>query len=226
MNEIAILVPVLGRPDHAQPLADSLKASDADARLVFLCSSLDPAQQDACWQTGETTFCMTWPAGHGDWARKINWAYRHTAEPYLLLGADDIRFHPGWDRAVLEVARETGAGVIGTNDLGNRTVMAGKHSTHPLVWREYADCYGTIDGPGQVVSEAYAHNWVDNELVATAQARGCWAFARDAKVEHLHVFWHKSEDDETYRRGRLHYHADHRLFLQRQREIRKIRTLT
>lgn len=115
----------------------------------------------------------------------------------MFLGADDLRFHPGW----LEAAKaelDVGVGVVGTNDLGSPRVMRGAHSTHSLVTREYADVFGTIDRPGRVLHEEYPHEFVDDELVATAKFRGAWRFASKARVEHLHPSWGKAPMDALY----------------------------
>jgi hypothetical protein len=218
---IAILVPVLRRPSSAAPLAASLaEATTVPHRLVFVCNSSDREQVRACEDTGADIILAPWQPGKADWARKINLAYRLTEEPYLLLGADDLRFHPGWDMAALgprSPFNDPAVGVVGTNDLGNPTVKAGKHSTHPIVRRSYADEHGTVDGPRKAVSEAYWHNWCDTELVQTAKARSAWAFCPESRVEHLHWAWHKGADDEVYALGRQHYADDARLYRRRQK---------
>jgi glycosyltransferase involved in cell wall biosynthesis len=217
---IGILIPVLSRPPNAQRVIDSISnGTTVEHTVLFLCTPDDDAEIVACEHTGADVHVVEWPAGPGDWARKINVGLDLTEDPYLLLGADDLRFHPGWDEAVLHVAETSGCGVIGTNDLGNATVMRGLHSTHPLVRRTYAEEQGTIDEPGKILHEGYHHQWVDNELVTTAQMRGEWAFARHSHVEHLHPFWHKSEMDATYRKALSTSREDHRLFHQRKRLI-------
>jgi hypothetical protein len=199
---IAILVPVLGRPQNAQPLVDSIKqATTVPHRILFLCTPFDVDEINAVHETGADIHNVRWEAGPGDWAKKINQGYRLTEEPFILLAADDLRFHTGWDTEVLRVAEETGAGVIGTNDLGNATVMRGLHSTHPVVRRSYVDEYGTIDEPGKVLHEGYRHQWVDTELIATAQMRHQWAFAKGSHVEHMHPFWKKGKMDATYEKA-------------------------
>lgn len=201
MSTIVVLVPVLNRPGNAQKLVDSLAASEADAEIVFLCTVNDTDEIAACQATGARTEIVPWRPTRGDWAKKINWGHKHTDEPYLLLGADDLHFHPRWDEYALRAARTTGAGVVGTNDLGNRWVMKGQLATHALVDRVYADESGTIDEPGKILHEGYFHNWVDAELTETAVARGKFAFARQSHVEHLHPSWGKAEIDATYTRG-------------------------
>lgn len=199
---ITILVPVLNRPRNAQPLIASILIASATApRVIFLCSPGDTDEIRACGQTDVEVHIVDWAAGPGDWARKINRGFTLTTSDYCLLGADDLRFHPGWDTEALKVAAETGAGVIGTNDLGNATVMRGLHSTHPLVRRAYVDEHGTVDEPGVCLHEGYNHQWVDTELVETAKMRGEWAFAKSSHVEHLHPMWHKSKMDATYEKA-------------------------
>lgn len=207
---IAVLIPVLDRPQNAQRVFDSIAANTVTPhRVLFLCTPLDILEIEAARATGADVHIVSWEAGRGDWARKINEGYRLTDDPFMLCGADDLRFHKRWDIEALRVAEESGAGVIGTNDLGNPMVMRGRHATHPLVRRSYIDAQGTIDEPGKVLHEGYHHQWVDTELVATAQMRREWGFAKHSYVEHLHPFWpikgepgkHKGEMDTTYEKA-------------------------
>lgn len=220
MTEIAILIPVLGRPRNAAQVVDSIAASSrTDPRVVFVCSPGDTDEIDACRATDADTMIVTWDPGPGDYARKINAGFRHTSEQFVFTGADDLRFHPGWDTAALEHAGA--AGVVGTNDLGNRQTMNGLHSTHSLVWRPYVNLVGATfhDGPGVVLHEGYDHQYVDTELVAVAKSLGRWAWAGDAMVEHLHPFWRKGEQDATYAKALARSREDRRLFQERERDF-------
>jgi hypothetical protein len=212
-----VLCPVLRRPHRVQPLAASLEAScpDGAARLVFIATEGDDAEIDAVRATGCDLLILPGPHQPGDFSRKINWGYRHTTEPLMLLCGDDVTFHPGW----LEAAAGLVCGpvqVVGTNDLSNPRVLKGLHSTHPVVARRYADEQGTIDGPGAVLTELYQHNYCDDELIGTAKKRKAWGFARDSIVEHFHPYHHKAQDDEVYRIGRSGMAADRALFRQRE----------
>jgi hypothetical protein len=216
--DIAVLVPVLGRPANAAPLAESLAASTDRARLVFVCTWADLDQISAVAETGAEAILADWQPGPGDYARKIQVGYDATDEPLVLLGADDLRFRPGWLEAVERVAEEFDVGVVGTNDLGNPVVVRGEHSTHPVVRRCYIDSRGgVVDYPGMVYWPGYDHNGVDVELVETAKARGCYAHAHDAIIEHLHPLWRKAEEDATYRKGMTRARQDHRLVEARRR---------
>lgn len=220
--ELLIILPVLGRPARAISVFDSARAAtDVRHRILFVCSPDDAEEIDACERTPADVLVVDWEAGPGDWARKINAAYRGSNEPWLFLGADDLEFHRGWASEALGLANATGAGVIGTNDLGNPRVIAGRHSTHPLVSRRYADELGTIDGPGAVVYEGYDHQYCDDELVLTAQRRGEWAFAKGAIVEHLHPFFKKAPMDATYEKALRQTSADAARFMRRRRLINR-----
>lgn len=205
---IVALVPVLRRPARAAPLVESFAAATPPPyRVVFVCSPGDQAEIEAVRATDATLIVAPFEVGPGDWARKVNLGYRSTSEPLMLLCGDDIAPRPGWADEVRRAAA-LGWGVIGTNDLGNPQVMAGATSTHPVVARWYADEHGTVDGPGMVVSEAYAHNFVDDELVETAKARGLWAFCNTAILEHHHPNWGKGEMDWVYALGREGFESD------------------
>jgi len=199
-----------------------MQNSTVGLALLFLCSKGDNEEIAECKRLAREwravgVLTMGYEAGPADWARKINDGLAHVTQPYVLLGADDLRFHPGWDIAVLEEAVRSNAGVIGTNDLANPTVMAGKHSTHPLVRMDYIEEHGTIDERGKVLHEGYHHQWVDAELCETAKARGQWAFAFDSHVEHMHPFYKGVSMDATYEKGQSTTTQDYRHFLRRRR---------
>ena len=223
MSSIAVLCPVLGRREALRPMHESLvNATETPWHLYLICSPQDDDAEDVCLELEDedpnvTCWTVDWEPEHADWAKKINYGYEETSEEFLLLGATDLRFHAEWDASALRVFEETRAGVIGTNDMGNKTVMRGLHSTHPLVWRPYIDECGTIDERGKVLHEGYAHQWVDTELVETAKVRGEWAFAVDSRVEHLHPFWRKGRMDATYQKALSTSDPDHRYYSQRQR---------
>lgn len=214
---VVLLCPVLARPERVRGLLDSVAASivETPVRCLFIASAHDDAELRALGEHAAEHVVVPWPWGPGDYARKINHGYAVTDEPWMFLAADDLRFRPGWADATLAVARKSGARVIGTNDLGNPQVIAGRHSTHTLVARSYVDKLGTIDEPGKVLHEGYSHNFVDDELVGTAKSRGEWRFAKRAVVEHLHPSWGKGAVDPTYQLGRAGFDEDHALFMER-----------
>ena len=70
---IDILIPVLGRPHNAGPLVQNIRdTTEAAVTINFVCSRNDHDDIDACEATGETVLIMDWPAGRGDYAKKIN----------------------------------------------------------------------------------------------------------------------------------------------------------
>lgn len=184
---------MLGRPHTVAPLRQSLHESTDRARLLWL---LTEGDADVIDEVGDDDRLILPPRPRGDYPVKMNAGYRASSEPLLLLGACDIRFHPGWLEAC-EAKVAQGFGVVGTNDLGNKRTATGKLSTHSLVTRDYADRFGTIDGPG-LLHEGYWHEFCDNELIDTAKARGQYGHAPDAVVEHLHPLWGKAEPDAMY----------------------------
>lgn len=214
--EVVIIVPVLRRPRNAQRLVTSVVSSTDEgvARVLFVGSPGDDEEHAACRRTGCDLLVIDRRPATGDWARKINEAYRRTTEPYLFLGADDVLFRPGWWPAARRHL-DAGAEVVGTNDLGNPRVMRGEHATHFVVARSYVDRCGTIDQRGVVLHEGYAHEMVDDEFLQTAEYRGVYAFAEDCHVEHLHPNWGKADSDPLYAAQRARMRQGRRLWLQR-----------
>src|SRR5215216_3640817 len=213
----AIIVPVLGRPQNAEPFMESLKASGAEMANVYpvIDESEDPEVIKAWADAGAGIVIQFRPGHPGTFAEKVNAAYRNTNEPWLFLVGDDVRFQPGWLDHAQHAARD-GAHVIGTNDLHNPRVTSGEHATHLLIRRNYIDERGASwDGPKVVCHEGYRHNFVDNEIVTVAKQRGVWEFAQHSKVEHLHPVWGNAETDSTYERGAASVLQDKELFEQR-----------
>lgn len=218
---VLVAVPVLNRPHRVQPLTDNVTQT-SDASILFVCSPKDKAQIAQVRKTqrahGHVGLLIVEGPYPGDYARKINRAATMmTTQDWLLTGADDLLFHPGWLNSALAMAHHSRARVIGTNDLGNPAVRRGGHSTHSLVHKTYITEHGAIDQPGIVYHEGYHHNWCDVEMVETARARREWAFATRCRIEHLHPHWGKGEHDATYEAGLAHFKDDRRLYQRRRR---------
>ena len=217
MKTIAVLAPVLRRPQNVRPLIDSLNESTDDATLYFIANDDDVAELDEIRAAGGNVILCP----DVSWAKKINYGFKNTVEPWVLLGADDIRFRPGWVETVRNDL-ESFYGVIGTNDLGNINTMTGTTSTHPLVNRKYVIDLGTIDVRGDVVHAGYHHNYPDTELCETAKHRGMYKHRLDCCIEHFHPAWGKAVDDEVYLLGRARLHEDSLTFAGRMAHLRNI----
>ncbi len=213
---IDILIPVLSRPHNVKPLLESVQVTEAPYRVIFLCSPHDPLQIRACERSGAETLIVNWPAGKADYAKKINYGFEHSDSEWVFQGADDLKFHPGWDVEALADAERHGRDVIGINDLHNPRVLRGLGSTHTLFSRSYIEEQGgTTDNTGTVLCELYDHQYVDNEFVETARKRKVWVFCRTAIVEHMHPAWGLAKSDKTYKKALRNSLADYHLFQRR-----------
>ncbi len=202
---LVCLVPVLDRPQNIEPLVtsflESLNGENVEAAMLFLANPEDKREIAELHAHGCWTLIVPWQNGPKDYTRKMNHGTKHTTSDWILLGADDLCFHPGWFRAAISKHIETGALVVGTNDMANPLVKAGKHATHPLVHRDYVKL-GTIDNPDELLHSGYAHNSVDVEFCETAISRGQFVFAPNARVQHLHPTFDRTvKRDATYLKG-------------------------
>jgi hypothetical protein len=218
-EKTAVVVPVLGRPQHAEPFMRSLKASTGLATAYAVCERSEP-EVAAAWKAAGAHVLYgddeqvdgQGPAAH-TYAEKANLAYRQTVEPWLFVCGSDVTFHPGWLSHAQHVADVLNADVVGTNDLGNQRVMAGEHATHLLIRRSYVDGTGASwDGPKVLAHEGYAHNFVDDEIVTAARQRGVWQMALGSVVEHHHPVFGKGDDDEVYQLGHSSWERDWELY--------------
>jgi len=222
---IDILIPVLGRGHRIEPLlANIAQATDVDWRVTFICSPLneDPEATQACLASSAKTIVVDFSTGEGNFAKKINLAYSLIDDAdWFFQGATDLVFHEGWASQALRIG--AGAGVVGTNDLGNPQVKRGHHSTHILFSRDYIERWdgGTYDNTGIIFSEQYDHNFVDTEFVQTAILRGQFKPCLRSIVEHMHPHWGKGEMDETYVKSERSFRNDAAIYNNRMRAARR-----
>jgi hypothetical protein len=216
-DEVDVLVPVMRRPQNAEPFMRSLLASTGLARVTAIACQGD-AETATAWRTAgaDVLWVDADPFGF-----KINEAYRSTSTPWLFITGDDVRFRAGWLDHAQHIAKAHNADVIGTNDLGSARVMNGEHATHMLIRRQYVDEVGASwDGPGVVCHEGYRHWYVDDEIVTAAKQRGVWSAALASVVEHRHPIFGTAPDDEVYQLGQSAAKNDKALFEKRLRQHR------
>lgn len=212
---IAVIVPVMKRPQNVPRLLESFRATSRCSTLYFVA---DHDDLDELWAIEQEQANVI--INHSDvktFAVKCNLGYRETYdtdEPWLLFIGDDVRFHPDWETgAFLE---HDGRAFISTNDLSNKVVMDGRHATHPIIRRLWLDEHGASwDGPGTVTHQGYRHWFVDNEWTTVAQQAGEFRYAADCKIEHLHPLYKKGADDAVYRLGQSHSKHDGQLWRSR-----------
>lgn len=210
MGEIAVIVPVIRRPEAAKRFMDSWRETTEGHSAVYAVAELSDGPTWRAWVEAGATMVM---APGPRYAPKVNTGYRATDEPWLLIVGDDVRFHPGWESAALDLAGE-GWGVVSTND-GQRHDL-NLLAVHPLFSRVYLDTVGaTIDGPGTLAHEGYFHLYVDQEWSFLARARGELVYAHGCLIEHLHPAFGKGEDDEIYRLAETEVDHDRELAISR-----------
>lgn len=228
MEPITIVVPVLGRPQNAEPFVASLhdsKAADVVHEVIVVTSKSDEETWDAWSVAGlprsygvEEIAMLVVPDEQGSFACKVNRAAEVVASPWMFLVGDDVRFHEYWAQIALAATYGTDVCVVGTNDLGTPAVRSGEHATHMLIRTDYVREQGASwDGPGVVAHEGYHHWFVDNEIVTVAKLRGVWTAASGSVVEHMHPYFGRGQMDDTYRLGEAEAQQDGERWLERVR---------
>jgi hypothetical protein len=208
---VAILIPTYHRAHKiAEVTCNALDSTD-HANVYFIVEPDDHESITAVVGTVGANLILN--RRKNNYAGAINTGVIDTDEPYVFAGADDLNFHQGWFEAAVALMKKP-IEVVGTNDLGNPSVMRGEHATHYLVSRNYAT-QGVADREGIMLHEGYDHNWCDSEFIQTAKWRGRFAPCLESKVEHLHVAWGKARMDETYTKGFSNEGIDARLFQER-----------
>ena len=204
-RSVVILVPVLGRPGHAQPFVNSLRTAGSDMRDVGLhvvANERDDAETAAAWAAAGVAVFDVGPQAVS-FPAKVNAGVARLRDDalatHVVVVGDDVRFRGGWLDQALAEHTETGRQVIGLNDLGRSSSIS---ATHWLVDLAYLDEPATWTDPaGVLLHEGYGHNWCDAELAAVAKTRGQWGYAPASVVEHMHHLFGRAAVDATYERG-------------------------
>jgi hypothetical protein len=214
---LAIIVPVMKRPQNAHPFMASLRMSMSEPRTVYaICDSGDDPTLGA-W-AGEGAVTLLCPNG-STFPIKAQYGYEQTRSEWIMLVGDDVRFARGWWTEVMKVACfNPEAQLIATNDMHNPFVTAGVHATHPVIKRSWVDESGASwDGPGHIVHTGYNHAYCDDEWSMKAKMEGVFAPALEARVDHLHPTWQQGPWDDVYALGIDQYGQDGQLYEERRR---------
>lgn len=216
MEPVTVVVPVLRRPQRAEPfmasLRESLPEGGAEPPVIALANADDRDTALAWRRTGARVVLEHHQPG--SFGQKANHAVPYVHTPWMFLTGDDVCFHPGWLEAAFDGIDDQ-VGVIGTNDLGNPAVQAGEHATHMLLRMRYVREQGASWNGPETVAGPYRHWFTDNEIVAVAKLRGAWAMRLGSVVEHLHPYFDRGTMDDVYRIGEEHAQADQQLWLER-----------
>lgn len=214
MGEIAVVVPVIERPNAAAPFMESWRRSTSGLSAVYAVAGPGDAPTVKAWRAAGARRVLR--ASGPKFSTKVNAGYRWTAEPWLLLVGDDVEFTPGWEQAALKVAEDTGALMISTNDGSGDGERLSQLAVHPMISRVYIDKVGCmVEGPGTVAHEGYHHWYVDQEWSLLARARGHLAYAPKALIRHNHPSLGTGEWDPIYQLAQQGAEADKALCLDR-----------
>jgi hypothetical protein len=201
-EEVAVLIPAM-RHQLLAGLVANIEATTPEPHRIYVMTN-----RERCARALEGLDVTLWRDRLRPWGHRLNSMYRRTTEPYLFLGADDVRFHPRWLAAAMGRMRQVD-GVVAVNDLLNPA------GTLALVSRRYLDEEsGCMDRPRTVIFPGYRHNFSETELFWTARRRGRFAYAGDAVVEHLHFSRGPSgiPHDEVYALGGSSWGHDETLY--------------
>lgn len=212
---ISVLVPTTGRAGRLEAVAAGITRATASPHEIIMVA--EPGDTDTISAVRAIPGVrLVLNERKASYAGCINTALTYATGRYVFTGSDDLRFHPGWDTAVLSVMSDQIL-VGGTNDLLHPWVAEGRHATHYLADRRYIDqTGGTWDqGPGIMLNEDYGHGFTDSEFIGVARARGVFAPCLAAVVEHLHHLAGKAPVDATYRLNHERQAGDEALFRSR-----------
>ena len=197
MNEIAILIPTVGRSKKLETLTKNIHDCTVIPHTIyFITESFDTESSKEIARLNEKEITVS----TGTYVAAINTAYHSTKEPFILLGSDDIVFKKDWDTKMRKMFDDANIGVVGHEDEWAIS-KTGKHGSHLMIRRSYIETQsGVVDEKNTIYSSKYKHIMCDIETEQTAMMRNAFAMS-DAFISHTHWYMKTAEMDETYQRA-------------------------
>jgi hypothetical protein len=200
---VAILLPTTGRPEQMKERVTELVNQDMPKGVTGRVYLAIPKDDKATLKAAEklegddnpvnlvernpgTTAVQGWNAAFV--------AAHEDGADWFVLGADDIKWHPGWLENALALAERGGAQVIGLHD-GHTNLN--HYGAHYMVSREFAERHLG----GVFIPPMYGSWWFDREVCEKAAGLGLYAACWEAVAEHLHPDWSTAPMDATYEKG-------------------------
>ena len=209
--KISVIIPSMHRPEQLKAcvrrLVETTQGHDVECVVVVDDGDVDTLAA-ALVVTPLVLFNHTRFGPMKSWNRGLGMS---RGDAIVLVG-DDVYWRNGWLAAALKAldTLPNKSGMVGFNDL-YRAPQDG-HCVHFLLTR---NCIRTVMG-GVLCYECYETQYTDNETNERAKRAGCFVYAPDAIVEHLHWRVNKAQKDSVYQIGELGFRHDFAMFKRRQ----------
>ena len=211
MIKVSVVMPSRGRSQQLRGCIEQLQLVSPEVETIVVADT-DDAKTCAVAEDLNCKLIVITNQGDSGTSHCWNVGAAAASGEAFVLGADDLKFHPGWLEASLYgLAQLNMVGMVGFNDL---SPSAGDLATHYMVSKSYA----ANEWGGVLAIPSYKHLWLDTEATTRARRDKCYYYAEDAIVEHLHWLWGKAENDEIYQFGQQSYGAGEETFNRRMEE--------
>lgn len=203
--ELLVVVPTRGRPARFQEFLDSWTATSTGEARLLACLDVDDPDLEHYPKIPEGIGCYSTGPREGFAPRLSHEALavatlaQHSPHPFAIasFGDDHLPRTRGWDRLLLEAARDLGTGVVYPNDLLQREALP----TAVVLTSDIVRALGWFSPP------CLAHVYVDNFWRALGIRIERLRYLPDVVVEHMHpnaavpggLDWErKAPMDQTY----------------------------
>jgi len=194
--QIACLIPTFQRTHKLQGLVKNFFKYSKVSNLYFIAETTDFDTIEWLKSKKLNYFVVS-----GEYVEAINYGYKHTKEPFIFCGADDIEFTKDWDVKLLKNFEDQNIHVTGGVD--DWVISQSEaHISYPLIRRSYVEKQGSCMGQkGIIYNTCYQHYHCDIELEQVAWSRGCIKVDTSVTIKHNHFINKKAENDATYQRS-------------------------
>ena len=215
MNEIAILIPTVGRAERLEKLLAQIDATTKNIHTVYVIT--EPEDQATIDEARRLNAHLIINRPPNNYVTAINYGYTKSVEPFIFCGSDDIVFEKNWDQKMLKEFSDPNIGMVGAWDSWKIT-QTGKHTSHFMVKRQYIEELGGVeDEQNTIYSSQYQHFNCDIETEQVAMKRGKFVMST-ATIEHPHFCVDKKvKYDQTYAKEQCKLSKDSRVYNMRRK---------
>ena len=217
----SVVIPSQERPESLLRAVESVLTATGDVEVIIVLDIKDAPSWGILPALEELSASRSVPLSvipvEGDMHTAERWNIGAAASSgeFLVTGADDVEFLPGWYEAAHEgMEKLAGSGIVGFNDCEKTGSSFGALATHFMVSRKYA----ARRLGGVLMPPVYEHGYTDVEVTFRGKRDSKIVWADGARYTHHHPVHGKGVPDRIYDKGSESERRDERLFKRRLRK--------
>jgi len=206
----SVVIPSRDRPERLLKAVESVLGTAPDVEVILVLYTRDVESRAIVSGLVPDENIVLYPSTHLHTAELWNLGAAVASGEYLVTGADDLIFKPGWHEAARTAMDKMGGYGLVSLNLGLEFGFE-VSATHYMVSRKYA----VRRLGGCLMIPVYEHGFTDIEVSHRAFGDRRLVYEKDAVAEHLHPSAGTVEMDHIYEKGSSSNDRDEALYWER-----------